>query len=131
MTPVVPGINLDEVQGKYKILTPGIQAAVVESSSIEQSKAKQPKVVFKGKVIEGPDAGEEIGVQFSLQPQALWKLRGFRDACKIATGPDLDTDLFTGAKFRFAAKPKELTDDNGKPYQTNEFEDFFPYEQTA
>lgn len=123
------GINLDDVAGKEEVLSPGMHGAVVVSNSVELSKAKNKMVVFRCKAIDGPDAGKDMIVRLSLQPNALWKLRTFRDACKVQTGPNLDTDLFNGAKFKTSNQPREMSSDDGLSVrQVNDFTDFFPYE---
>lgn len=75
----------------------------LEVDEIEEKEGEdsgEPYLAFKFKVVEKGEYEDTVAYDnFSLQPQALWKLRGFMDAAGIETvdGPmDIDPDELVG-----------------------------------
>lgn len=84
-----------------KLLPEGPTVFEVEDISQEVGEeSEQPYLAVTLKVVEGEEnAGTKAWDNFSLQPQALWKLRGFLDALGVETedGPmDIDPDEILG-----------------------------------
>src|ERR1700752_3499984 len=87
----VDGGNLLE-EGDYPFEVDEIEEKEGEDSG-------QPYLAFKFKVADGDDKGVVAYDNMSLQPQSLWKLRGFMEAAGLETvdGPmDLDIDEMIG-----------------------------------
>jgi hypothetical protein len=72
---------------------------VEEVEEKEGEDSGKPYLEFKFKVVEGEFEGTTAYDNMSLQPQALWKLRGFMEAAGVETvdGPmDIDPDELIG-----------------------------------
>lgn len=121
----VENVDLESAQG-FVLLEPGIHLVTVESGKEGKSKAGERKVDFLSIVMDGPQAGGNITLSFSLQPQALWKLRQFRDACGIGAsgGNFFDTDDFIGRSVKIATSQKTFTNDTGKSETRTQIDDF-------
>jgi len=131
----VEGVDLDKAVGFIK-LNPGVHLVEVESGKEGLSKAKERKVDFTCVIRETdtPNAvGSYVNATFSLQPQALWKLRQFRDACQVPTtgGDYFDTDDFIGRQLKLATSLKSFTDENGKTEERTQIDDFMAVPATA
>ncbi len=75
------------------------QFEVEEVEEKEGEDSGQPYLAFTLKVTEGDYEGTKAWDNFSLQPQALWKLRGFMEAAGLETtdGPmEIDPEEFVG-----------------------------------
>lgn len=72
---------------------------VAEITEEEGSDSGQPYLAFVLKAVDGKYEGKKAYDNFSLQPQALWKLRGFMEASGIEVEDgemDLDLDEMIG-----------------------------------
>lgn len=124
----VEGIDLDKAVGYIKLI-PGVHTVRIESGKEGKSKAQERKVEFTLVVeeTETPNGvGGFVGANFSLQPQALWKLRQFRDASGTPSsgGDHFDTDDFVGRRLKIATSLKSFTDENGKTEERTQIDDF-------
>lgn len=121
----IENVDLESAQG-FVLLDPGIHLVQVESGKEGMSKAGARKVDFVAVVLDGPQAGGNITLSFSLQAQALWKLRQFRDACGIGAsgGTFFDTDDFIGRQVKIATSQKTFTNDTGKAETRTQVDDF-------
>jgi hypothetical protein len=127
----IPDVNLDDAESGYKLLQPGVIGFVVKSVKTNKAKSSGEAVLdFEVEVLDGPDAGEKSLLRLSLQKQALWRMREFRDACGVqSTGDFIETDDFVGARFRSSISQKEVV--NQKTQKTElrtNFEDFMAYQ---
>lgn len=124
----VEGVDIDKAVGFVKLVQ-GVHLVEIESGKEGKSKSQERKVSFTLKVVatETPNAvGSYVNADFSLQPQALWKLRQFRDACQVpsAGGDFFDTDDFVGRRLKIATSLKSFTDENGKTEERTQIDDF-------
>jgi hypothetical protein len=127
----VPGVNLDNVEGQFEDLTvEGVANAVVQGATMSKSQSGNDTLIFKCKCLTGADAGKVFGAIFSLQPNALWKLRTFRDACGVQSQGDMiDTDGYVDARFAFAAGNEAFTGKDGKATSRIKPQDFMAYDE--
>jgi hypothetical protein len=124
----IEGVDIDKAVGFVK-LNPGVTLVEVESGKEGKSKTQERKVSFTLKIVETDTpnvVGSFVSADFSLQPQALWKLRQFRDACQVpsAGGDFFDTDDFVGRRLKIATSLKSFTDENGKTEERTQIDDF-------
>lgn len=127
----IPNVNLDEVEGSFELIDPGIWPAEIKTAKTGKSKASgEPKLMFVTELLDGPQVGKKVAINLSLQTQALWKFRQLRDVCGVpSTGGDfVETDDFVGRRLKLACSHKEFTDGNGQTTMRTQVDDFLPYE---
>lgn len=99
------GVTVDftgvEAGGGGSVLFPeGPQLFEVDDVTEEEGQdSGQPYLAFVLKAVDGKYEGKKAYDNFSLQPQSLWKLRGFMEAAGLETVDgemDLDLDEFKG-----------------------------------
>ena len=123
--------DLNKLEGQIKpITTPGVYPAEIKKCMPKKSQANEPKLTFIANILDGPDAGEPVMFDLSLQKQALWKLRSLRDACGLQNenGTQLDTDEFIDRRVKLAMSLKDFTGKSGQSERRTNVDDFFPYE---
>jgi hypothetical protein len=85
----------EEIGSSLRLLPEGVAVATLEKIMIGESKAHQPKATFRYTITEEMEGvpegepttiGEHVLENYSLQPQALWKLN---DTYKAVTGDRL------------------------------------------
>lgn len=89
-----------EAGGGSTLFPEGPQLFEVDDVTEEEgADSGQPYLAFKLKAVDGKYEGKFAYDNFSLQSQALWKLRGFMEAAGLATEDgemELDLDEFKG-----------------------------------
>lgn len=121
--------DLNQLEGQIKpITTPGVFPAEITKCMPKKSKAGEPKLTFIAKLLDGPDAGENVMFDTSLQVQALWKLRQLRDVigAPATDGRTIDTDDYIGRRLKLAVSLKEFTNKSGQTEMRTQVDDFLP-----
>lgn len=99
------GISVDfkGVESGGRVLPDGKYTFVIdEVEEKEGNESGEPYLAFKLKVKDGKHKGAAVWDNASLQPQALWRLKGLLEACNVEV-PDgefeIETDDLIGEEF--------------------------------
>lgn len=123
------GANLEDVEGQFELLAAGAAPSEVISGVEGKSAAGERKLTFVCKAIDGANAGKKFPAQFSLQPQALWKLRQWMEVLGVpVNGSQLNTDDFVGRKFIGFLSVRPVITKTGKSEDRTQLDDFSPYQ---
>jgi hypothetical protein len=91
----VISVDMEGVESGGKIVPDGNYTAKIEEITEEESKAENPMLVAKWRILSGKGKGGLVYDNISLTPQALWRLKGLCEALEIEV-PDGSMDIDLG-----------------------------------